>query len=109
MKLTVPFSGVIPPQYIESECDGDAYTAYENIFGESSSRRREIREKALKIYDAMLLAERGKTNTTLLDEISDSEGEWQSVRDAIVHYSESVKSQLTQEDILKVAKDSLNN
>ena len=104
LKLTVPFSGVISPQYIESECDGDAYTAFENILGGSSARRREIMDKAPKISDAMLLAERGKTNTALLDEISASEGEWQPVRDAIVHYAESTQRENTQGDVIAQAK-----
>jgi MoxR-like ATPase len=104
LKLTVPFSGVISPQYIDSEYDGDAYTAFENILGEDSARRREIREKAPKIYDAMLLAERGKTNTALLDEISATEGEWQPVRDAIVHYAESAEKEMKQGDVIAQAK-----
>jgi hypothetical protein len=106
LKLTVPFSGIISPQYIDSECGGDAYVAFENLFGKGSARRREIREKSPKIYDAMLLAERGKTNTALLDDIAPAkeEGEWQSVRDAITHYAKSSEREMKQGDIVAQAK-----
>jgi len=104
LKLTVPFSGIVSPQYVESDCNGDPYVAFDNLLGEGSARRREIREKAPKIYDAMLLAERGKTNTALLNEISNSEGEWQPVRDAISHYATSTEKEGTQEQIVKKAK-----
>ena len=104
LKLTVPFSGVISPQYAESQCGGDAYQAYEHIFGANSSRRREVLDKFPRVYDAVLLAEQGKTNTALLDEITSNGGEWQPVRDAIVHYAESDKEDLRQGDIVEQAK-----
>jgi len=104
LKLTVPFSGIISPQYIDTECGGDAYVAFENLLGEGSARRSEIIGKTPRVYDAMLLAERGKTNTALLNEISTAEGEWQPVRDAIVHYAESDKEDLRQGDIVEQAK-----
>jgi len=109
LKLTIPFSGIISPQYIESTCSGDAYVAYENLLGESSARRREIREKFPDIYDAVLLAEKGKTNTALLDKISGSSQEWQSVRDAIIHYANSTQKEITNETIINKAKQGLGS
>jgi hypothetical protein len=104
LKLIVPFSGIISAQYINSECGGDAYVAFENLLGEGSARRRKIREKVPRICDAMLLAERGKTNTALLDEISVTEGEWQPVRDAIIHYAKASEKARTQVDVIAQAK-----
>lgn len=104
LKLTIPFSGIISPQYIESACSGDAYVAYENLLGENSARRREIREKFPDVYDAVLLAEKGKTDTALLDKISGGSQEWQPVRDAIVHYAESTQKEITNEAIINNAK-----
>ena len=103
LKLTIPFSGVISQPYTESQCKGDNYVAFENIFGEHSSRRREIREKFPKIYDAFLLAQHGKTNTPLLNDIA-SNGEWKPVRDAIVHYANSTEKEISNEEIVKQAK-----
>jgi hypothetical protein len=106
LKLTIPFSGVISPQYIESQCGGDAYQAYEQIFGQNSSRRREIMEKAPKIYDAVLMAHNGKTNTALLNDITlGSVGEWQPVRDAIVHYAKLSEAEVLSGDLVDKAKE----
>ncbi|MBU0963363.1 MAG: AAA family ATPase [Nanoarchaeota archaeon] len=105
LKLTIPYSGVISQNYIESRCNGDNYTAFENLFGENSSRRREIREKFPKIYDAFLLALYGKTNTSLLDDISSGEGEWKPVRDAVSYYANSADKEISNEKIIEQAKE----
>lgn len=105
LKLTIPFSGVISPQYSEAQCGGDAYEAYEKVLGQNSARRREILDKFPRIYDAVLLAEKGKTNTALLNEITKgNEGEWQPVRDAIVHYANSTEKEIPTGQILAKAK-----
>lgn len=104
LKLTTPFSGVIAQEYIDSECGGDAYEAFDKLFGEDSARRREIRERIPKVNEAILLAGSGQTNTALLDDISPEEGELQPVREAISHYAKSAGSEVTNEEILEEAK-----
>jgi len=106
LRLTVPFSGVISPQYIDSECGGDAYAAFDNLFGENSARRREIGEKMPRVYEAVLLANKGRTDTRLMDEIAKAdltEGEWQPVREAIEHYANSTKKATTQGEVVEQA------
>lgn len=109
LKLTIPFSGVISPQYAESQCGGDAYLAFNNLLGEGSARRREIINKFPRVYDALLLAEKGKTNTLLLDKITqDNPNEWQPVRDAIIYYANSEQKQISNEQVLAKAKQVKN-
>lgn len=106
LKFTLPFSGVISPQYVESQCGGDAYVAFDNLLGENSARRGEILDKVPELSDALLLAGHGKTNTALLDKITaQNTGEWQPVRDAVVHYANSTEKEMSNAQVVAKAKD----
>lgn len=88
LKLTVPYSGVIAPTFIDMEHSGDVYSAFNALLGEGSRNREEIIQRIKSIEEACLLAEAGKKDQKLLEEISSEENRWSSVRNAVSMYAD---------------------
>jgi len=82
LQFTVPFSGVLADTYVNQECSGDAYAAFNGVM---ASIRRELNEKQEAIEVATAYAQFGEQESTLLDKINPlgKEGRWLPVRRAI--------------------------
>lgn len=92
--LTVPYSGVISPAFVDMEHDGDVYEAFDALLGKESKNRQEINEKLDTLEEACLLAEAGKKDVALLDDIAPLDGSrWSSVRNAISQYADKRKEE----------------
>jgi MoxR-like ATPase len=88
LRLTVPFSGVLSPTYVEMAHNGDAYSAFDSLLGADSQNRHEIINKVDVLEEALLLAEAGKKDDALLQDIASQEGKWMPVRNAISTYAD---------------------
>lgn len=88
LRLTVPYSGVINPAYIDMEHNGVAYNAFDALFGSDSANRKEILEKSDLLEEAVLLSEAGIKDNRLLNEISPTQGKWSSVTKALSMYAQ---------------------
>lgn len=89
LRLTVPYSGVISPTYIDIEYEGDVYSAFDTLLGVDSRNREEITSRLNNLEEACLLAEAGEKDQTLLDEIGPiAESRWSSVRNAVSQYAD---------------------
>jgi hypothetical protein len=88
LRLTVPFSGVLSPTYVDMAHNGDAYSAFDSLLGADSQNRAEIINKVDVLEEALLLAEAGKKDDALLQDIASQEGKWMPVRNAISTYAD---------------------
>lgn len=82
LRLTVPYSGVLSPQYVHNEHGGDAYTAFDTLM---TSWRADITDKKKDLETAIAYALCGEREETLLDKICPpgATGRWAPVRRAI--------------------------
>src|SRR3989338_4510674 len=92
LRLTVPYSGVIAPMYIDQEHNGDVYSAFDTLFGQNSGNRREILERVSKLEEAVALAEAGITDADLLNDVASVKGRWTPVKEAIQDYASIMKN-----------------
>ncbi len=100
LRLTVPYSGVIAPQFIDMEHDGDVYGAFDALLGTNSRNREEITQKVSSIEEACMLAEAGKKDVRILEEICpEEESRWNSVRTAISLYADKRADNPTEKGI----------
>lgn len=99
LRLTVPYSGVLSPAFVDMGHSGNIYSAFDEIVGENSRNRQEILEKAHKLEEAISLAEAGMQNAKLLKEISPAKGRWSPVKEAIQDYAERTASNPSEENI----------
>ncbi len=88
LRLTVPYSGVIVPSFIDIEHGGDVYTAFDSLLGQSSIIRGEITGRKEDLEEACAYAEAGDKNDGLLSRISAGEDRWTSVKNAISMYAD---------------------
>ncbi len=89
LRLTVPYSGVISPTFVDMEHCGDVYNAFDVLLGEGSRNREEITQRVQNIEEACLLAEAGKKDQKLLDDICpEEESRWMSIRTALSMYAD---------------------
>ena len=82
LRLTVPYSGVMSPQYVHNEHSGDAYTAFDTLM---TSWRADITNKKKDVETAIAYALCGEREETILDRICPpgTVGRWAPVRRAI--------------------------
>lgn len=90
LRLTLPYSGVLAPNYIDQIHNGDVYSAFDELLGEGSVNRREILDKSSKLEEAVVLAEAGIKNDKLLKEIAPSTSRWSAMKRAVENYAEEV-------------------
>ena len=96
LKLTVPYSGVLHPTFVDQKFDGDVYSAFDDAFETS---KEDIVDKKDNLEDALFLAEAGEFNNNLLKEISPSVGRWTPVVEAIKGYAKFRKSNPSEDGI----------
>ncbi len=94
LKLIVPFSGTLHPTYVDQKHSGDVYAAFDEA---TAFSREEILEKQGKLEEAVLLAETGEKNAKLLKQISQGEGRWVCVKNAISQYADYRKANPSEE------------
>ena len=82
LRLTVPYSGVMSPQYVHNEHSGDAYAAFDTLM---TSWRADITNKKKDVETAIAYALCGEREETILDRICPpgTVGRWAPVRRAI--------------------------
>ena len=97
LRMTVPYSGILSPVYINQEHAGDVYSAFDTLFGEGSNNREDILKKSQKIEEAASLAEAGIKENKLLKEIASREGRWAPVAAALGDYAERIAKSPTEE------------
>ncbi len=88
LRLTTPFSGVLSPVYVDMIHSGDAYSAFDDLLGADSQNRTDILGKVEYLEEALLLAEAGKKDEALFNEIAPNEGRWMPVKNAISMYAD---------------------
>jgi hypothetical protein len=92
LRLTVPYSGVISPAFVDMSHGEDVYEAFDALLGEGSRNRVEIKEKVDAIEEACLFAEAGKKEVALLDAIAPLGGNrWSCVRNALSQHADKRK------------------
>ncbi len=67
MKLTVPYSGVLAPNFVHIENDGDVYEAFDSVM---KGIKTEVRERKNALEKALALAQYGAKDNKVLDKIS---------------------------------------
>ena len=107
LKLTVPFSGVLHPIFVDQKHNGDVYSAFEEAITFS---RELILRKQSKLEEAVVLAEAGVIDTALLKDIAPEEGRFNSIKEAIESHANERKNSLTEEglklkDIIKQVQE----
>ncbi|MBR9691948.1 AAA domain-containing protein [Candidatus Woesearchaeota archaeon] len=86
LRFTVPYSGVLAPNFVHNDHDGDAYAAFDAFM---KRNRDQINDKLPNIEMALALAEAGQKDTDMLDEIaSENEGKWIPIKNAISAYAD---------------------
>ena len=88
----VPYSGVLASNYVNSERDGDAYSAFDDVM---EAMRKDILGRREHLEVALAQASYGKADSEVLDGISPSgkEGKWAPVRRAIEALSRSPREE----------------
>ncbi len=79
LRFTVPYSGVISPQYVHNENNGDVYAAFDQVM---TKLRADIGGKRTALERALAFAQFGERNDAALDELCPPgrEGKWAPVR-----------------------------
>jgi len=89
LRLTIPYSGVLAPDFVAIEHNGDVYSAFDAVM---EKNKADALDKVEFLEEALLLAEAGHTDKKLLDKVaSDTEGKWLPVRRAVTGYAEKRK------------------
>src|SRR3989344_6207310 len=88
LRLTIPYSGVLAPAYVDQQHGGDVYGAFDAILGENSGNRTDILTKVSKLEEALGLAEAGITDATLLTDLAPVQGRWTPVKQALQDHAE---------------------
>jgi len=107
LKLTVPYSGVLAPNFVYMENDGDVYEAFDSVM---KGIKTEVRDRKDALEKSIALAQYGVKDSKLLDKISPvDKGKWLPVRRAIESLAEdSENSELAKtklEEIIEKAKE----
>ncbi|MBI4095237.1 MAG: AAA family ATPase [DPANN group archaeon] len=79
LRLTVPYSGVLSPQYVATDHSGDVYSAFDAVMVHS---RNEIKSRLDAIEAAIVFALGGQSNSEALERISKvgTQDRWTPVR-----------------------------
>ena len=88
LRLTIPYSGVLAPAYVDQQHGGDVYGAFDAVLGENSGNRTDILTKVSKLEEALGLAEAGVTDAALLTDLAPVQGRWTPVKQALQDYAE---------------------
>ncbi len=82
LRLTVPYSGVLAPNYVHNEFGGDTYAAFDAVI---TGIREDIGRKKEALETALAFAEFGEAREDVLDDLCpvSEESRWTSVRHAI--------------------------
>ena len=99
LRLTIPYSGILAPQFVNTEKGGDVYDAFDTLM---QAWRADIMEKKEDLETALAFASLGEREETILDKISPpgSLGRWTSVRRGIEqHANTSVSDKKTLKNI----------
>lgn len=99
LKLTVPYSGIIHPVFINQKHAGDVYSAFDEAITFSAE---EIRRRAGNLEEGVLLAGAGITDSKLADclkEVEQVPGRWTPVSDAIKSIAQEAQKNPTQESM----------
>lgn len=99
LQFTVPHSGVLAPQFVMNEKDGDAYAAFDAVM---EKIREEVAQRREALETAIAYAEFGEKEESLLDKISSAgqKGRWSPVREAIEYVAENkIEEQASLESI----------
>jgi MoxR-like ATPase len=99
LRFTVPYSGILAPQFIHNEKGGDAYAAFDAVM---EHIKTDINEKKGALEVALAYAQGGNKEDSVLNEICrpGREGKWAPVR----HYVESLARQPAKENKELLAK-----
>jgi len=82
LELTIPYSGVLSKNYVNLECDGDTYLAFENIM---EKIKEDTKNKKKDLETAIAYAQFGELEEDSLNKICplNKEGKWKPVRNVI--------------------------
>ena len=119
LRFTIPYSGVLAKDFVDRDCDGDAYEAFDSILGKGSltqtdaRNREQIMTKLPYLESALMFAQKGITYSSLLDGIAnETEGKWRAVRNAVKDYADEIsqnpekaKEKMKLEEVIKKAKE----
>lgn len=88
LRLTVPYSGVLAPQYVQMENGGDVYTAFDKIM---TALKSDINAKKKDLETAIAFAQFGEREQTVLDNLCPPGmiNKWTPVRRAIEHLADN--------------------
>lgn len=104
LKFTVPYSGVLTPNFINIENGGDAYSAFDTVM---EKIRKDINSRRDALESAVAFASNGIKYEEALDEINPAgqDGKWAPVRRAIEHLAENPDENLTLENLKEKYKN----
>lgn len=112
LKLTIPYSGVLNPMFVNQKHGGNVYTAFDEAMEYS---RAGINEREEGLTTAIAFAEAGLVNEVepILGEIAPPNTRWESVANGIRQYAEECEENPTKEgqklrDIIRGAYEEEN-
>ena len=97
LKLTIPYSGVIHPQYIAQKHMGDVYSAFDEAM---QFTREQVTRREENLEEAVLLSHAGIADSRLskvLKEITKDSLRWNPVAEAIKGYAKEIEEDPTNE------------
>lgn len=101
LKLTIPYSGVLHPNFVDLRHSGDVYSAFEEVFDDDLSE--DILEKEGALKRAIYIAEAGEIKDSIIKSIAPDVGPWTPVAEAIRECAKFRKENFS-EDGIKIKK-----
>jgi len=91
LKLTIPYSGILHPTYVDQVHSGDVYSAFDDVFSGTdgnSGLNKEIKDRAEQLELSIHFAEAGEEiPSELINDIFQNSQKWMPVVDSLKDYA----------------------